>query len=71
MKDKNKINGNMFINDIIEEYPEVIDVLINDYGLHCIGCMFAHQETLAGGASKHGYDDKEIKEMIKHLNSII
>ena len=59
------------ISDIIEKHPELIRVLIEDYGLHCIGCQMAAFETLEQGATVHGMTKKEVEEMVKKLNSLL
>ena len=51
------------IIDVINEYPEAIDVL-QAHGVHCVGCMMAHSESLEEGLSAHGVDvDAIIKEI--------
>ena len=59
------------LGDLSNTYPELVEVLVNDYGLHCVGCMAAAFETLEEGAKAHGYSDKEIEKMVKKLNQII
>jgi hybrid cluster-associated redox disulfide protein len=41
------------------------------YGLHCIGCHMAADESIEDGARAHGLDDKQITEMIKEINELI
>lgn len=72
MKSKKiEINKEMLILDLAENYPELVEVLTFDYGMHCIGCRAAASESLEEGAKVHGMSTKEIDEMVKNLNKII
>ena len=62
-----KITGKMSINDVIEKYPETVDIFMK-YGLSCVGCPFAMMESLEQGAKSHGIN---IKELLKDLNKSI
>jgi len=44
--------------------------LVEEYGLHCIGCMAAGMETLEQGAKVHGMSHKEIEEMVENLKEL-
>jgi hybrid cluster-associated redox disulfide protein len=59
------------IAEIVEKYPDLINALVMDYGLHCIGCQMAEFETLEQGATVHGMTKKEITAMVKKLNGLI
>ena len=59
------------IGDLVEKYPELGSVLMEEYGFHCIGCMAAGMETLEQGAEVHGMDQKEIKKMVDELNRLV
>lgn len=59
------------LGELSNTYPELVEVLVNDYGLHCVGCMAAAFETLEEGARAHGFSDKEIEKMVKELNNKI
>jgi hybrid cluster-associated redox disulfide protein len=65
---KLKITKDMLLLDLVELYPELAEVLTVDYGLHCIGCHAAAQETLEEGALVHGMSPKKIDKMIEDLN---
>ena len=73
MKKKNevKIDKSMNLGELISSYPKLGEVLANDYGLHCVNCFAAGFDTLEEGAKIHGFDDKDIKEMVKKLNEIV
>lgn len=69
-KIKQKITKNILILEIAERYPKLTDVLIEKYGLHCLGCSMSAVETLAEGAMGHGMTKKEIEEMVADLNAL-
>jgi len=66
-----KIDRKMNLEQLVREYPELVEVLSADYGLHCVSCFAAAFDTLEGGAKVHGYNDQEIEKMVKRLNDII
>lgn len=70
-KGKTEITKNILIGDLIEKYPELAKVLVEEYGFHCIGCMAAGMETLEEGASVHGFSRKEIKKMVEDLRKLV
>ena len=59
-----KINKKMNFNEIMQNFPEATEVLL-DKGMHCIGCPMAMQETLEEGALAHGLD---VEVLVKELN---
>lgn len=59
-----KINKKMNFNEIMQNFPEATEVLL-DKGMHCIGCPMAMQETLEEGALAHGLD---VNVLVKELN---
>lgn len=61
----------MNLGELVATYPELVEVLMNDYGLHCAGCFAAGFDTLEEGARVHGFDNKGIDKMVKRLNEII
>jgi len=67
----NLITKNMMIGELMEKYPNLAEVLTNDYGFHCIGCMGATMETLEEGARVHGLNGKEISKMVTALNQLL
>jgi hydroxylamine reductase len=66
-----KITKKTSIAEITEKYPEIGEVLMEDYGFHCVGCFGAEMETIADGALVHGMNVKETTEMIKTLNQLV
>ena len=64
---KNKITKNMTFQDVMDKYPNAIDVVMN-YGLHCIGCHVSAFETIEQGAKAHGLNKKDMEKMLKEMN---
>ena len=71
MKNKTKITKDILILDLVEQNPNLIEILTGEYGFHCVGCMAASMETLEEGAQVHGMTDKEIDKMVEDLNKKI
>ncbi len=64
---KNKITKKIKFSELMQEYPEAIEVLF-EKGMHCIGCAMSTEETLEQGALVHGIDpDELVKEINKRL----
>ncbi len=70
-KQKIEITKDILIGDLVDRYPELGSVLMDEYGFHCIGCMASGMETLEQGAQVHGMDQKEIKKMVDDLNQLV
>jgi len=70
-KQKIEITKDMMIGDLVDNYPELGQILMEEYGFHCIGCMAAGMETLEQGAQVHGMNQKEIKKMIDDLKTLV
>ena len=70
-KQKTEITKDILIGELVEAYPELAKVLVEEYGFHCIGCMAAGMETLEEGAGVHGLNAKEIEKMVKNLRSLV
>jgi len=63
-----KITSTTKILELVEKYPESIEVFIKN-GMHCFGCAVAAFETIEEGCEAHGLDaDKIIKELNKKIN---
>lgn len=68
MKQKAKITKDILILDLVEQNPDLVSTLTEDYGFHCVGCMAASMETLEQGALVHGMDEDQIDKMVEELN---
>ncbi len=64
------ITRNVIISELMEKYPQVEGILLS-YGLYCVGCPVAAQESLGDGAKAHGLDDKTIDQLVFQLNEAI
>ena len=61
------ITKDMTITDIVEKYPEAVEVF-SAYGMGCFGCMAARFENLEQGATAHGID---VDALVTDLNERI
>ena len=68
MKNKTKITKDILILDLVEQNSDLAEVLTEEYGFHCVGCMAASMETLEQGALVHGMDEDQIDKMVEELN---
>jgi hybrid cluster-associated redox disulfide protein len=68
---KVKLNPDIGIVDLVETYPEVVEVLQSDYNFHCVNCLFSEFDTLRQGAEIHGIDGQDFDDLVSHLESII
>jgi len=64
---KMKITKNMLLGEVINKYPETVDVFLK-HGLPCAMCHIAFNETIEQGATSHGI---ELKVLLKDLNKAI
>ena len=62
-----KITKQTNIMEAMDINPETAEVLM-EAGLGCIGCSLAHAETLEQGLMAHGFESKQIDEVIEKLN---
>lgn len=64
-----KATKDMLIQQVIELDEGTADILMNA-GMHCIGCMMAHGESLEQACDVHGIDvDLLIDEINTYLES--
>ncbi len=59
-----EINKDTKIGEIVEKYPEKVDVLLSA-GMHCIGCPASQAETLEEACMVHGID---VEDLLKEIN---
>ncbi len=57
-----KVSKDMMITDILQADNELAEILMAS-GMHCLGCIMAHGETLEQACQVHGInaDDLEAK----------
>ncbi len=59
------ITKDMSIIEVLQTKPETAGVF-GMYGMGCIHCLMAHQETVEEAAAVHGVD---VDEMLSQLNN--
>ncbi len=59
------INAKMTISEILRQKPEAAKTL-QQFGMHCVGCAIASDETLEDAATVKGID---LQELLKALKS--
>ena len=59
-----KITKEMAISEAVRKYPKITFVFM-DYGLHCIGCPMALDETIEEAAKLHNLD---LQKLLDDLN---
>lgn len=60
------ITKDMRIVDVLQIKPET-EKVFGSYGMGCIHCLLAHQETVEEAAAAHGV---ELDKMLAQLNAI-
>ena len=63
-----KITKEMGLIDIVQNYPETIEVFQRN-GLGCIGCPAARFENLEAAAKVHGIDPDQMVEDVNAVSS--
>lgn len=61
---KNPIEGDMLVRDVILAHPDAAEVLMR-IGMGCISCPAALMESLSDACAVHGLDGDEV---VKYLN---
>lgn len=67
MAEKLIITKEMTIGEVIRKYPKTVFLFI-DYGLHCVGCPIAQDETIEQAAKVHRID---LEKFLEDLNRTI
>lgn len=57
------VNADMKIIDLLRVDEGIADILM-DAGMHCLGCIMAHGETIGEAAQVHGIDANALVESI-------
>lgn len=70
-KEWKKIPKDIPIPDLLENWPELEEVLTYEYGFHCANCIFAGFDTLEEGAALHGIEGEYFEELHTHLERVI
>jgi nitrogen fixation NifU-like protein len=64
-----KITKTMLLSIVADKYPQAAPILMQ-FGMHCIGCHIAAQETVEEGARAHGMSDEQITQMVEAMNNV-
>lgn len=65
-----EIGKNTSIDKVLENFGVEADRILRRYGLFCVGCQRANQETILQGAKTHGLNDKKLNRLIRELNNL-
>ncbi len=60
---KKSITKDTLIREIVEEYPETVDVLTN-YGMHCLSCAAQTNESLELACMMHDLDVLKVVDIL-------
>lgn len=69
-KPKLTITKETNLGELAMEYPQLAEVLTEDYGLHCVGCFASSFDTIETGAQVHGMTEIEIDAMVARLKKL-
>ena len=61
------VSKDMKIQSIIEAHEDVAPILMAS-GMHCLGCIMAHGETLEQACAVHGID---VDELLGRINEFL
>ena len=64
---KKYININTLVGEIVNTYPETIEVLLSK-GMHCLGCPASRGESIEEACMVHGAD---ADKLVKALNDAV
>lgn len=64
------IQRDILIADMVEQYPQVIGYLVEEYGFHCVSCFISGFEVLEDGARVHGIVGDEFTDMLVQINKL-
>lgn len=59
------ITADTLIADVLNINENAAEILIN-FGMHCLGCAIAHQETVGEAAAVHGIN---LDDLLDALNN--
>lgn len=66
--EKQYIKPETSIQDISEQFPDIADYLVDEYGFHCTHCFLSEFESLEEGAAVHGIFDEDFQELLDEVN---
>ena len=60
-----KVTKDTLIIDLVQANPNAAEILFA-HGMHCLGCAFAHGETVEQATNAHGED---LQKLLDELNA--
>ncbi len=57
--ESNFVNGKTLVGEIVNTYPESVGVL-NECGMHCLGCPASQGESLENACAVHGLEADKV-----------
>lgn len=63
MENKKYVDESTLIGEIVNNYPETVDVLF-EIGMHCLGCPASQAESLGDACAVHGFQAQPIVDKI-------
>ena len=61
-----QINKDTTIAEALKQKPQIAEILMSK-GMHCLGCVIAHGETLLQAAEVHGLN---VDELLDEINKV-
>jgi len=61
------VTREMNVGEVAWRYPVAAEIL-EEAGLHCIGCIGSSFDTVETGCKLHGLTDKQIDDILKQIN---
>ena len=61
-----KITKDTLISDLLKYNENAAEILFS-HGMHCLGCVIAHQETIEQATNAHGED---LEQLLAELNAL-
>lgn len=69
-KTESYVTREMNVGEVAWRYPVAAEIL-EEAGLHCIGCIGSSFDTVETGCKLHGMTDKQIDDILKQINLAI
>ena len=69
-----QVNKDTMISNILLMDPEkapLLTEIMQEFGIHCVGCGASSFETLEQGVLGHGYTEKDLDKLITDLNKAL
>ncbi|MEI6886858.1 MAG: DUF1858 domain-containing protein [bacterium] len=64
------ITRDMPIAKMVNDYPEVVNMLVTEWGFHCVSCYISNFEMFEDGARVHGIEGEDFEQMLNMCNEI-